>query len=365
MSQTSTDAGIRDASDAMTPQTNGAEANVIVTDLTPADVKVSVIMLAYRSLPYLAQAISGVLSQKTDFGVQLVLSDDASDDATADLCRRYASRYPDRITLVEHRANVGTPRNFLDAHARCKGEYIAMCDADDYWCHPRKLQSMVDFMDSHPDYSACFHRVINSYQADGTKSLSNGGQQADLTLADLCRANPITNCSSLFRRDCCPTPPAWMADIVLCDYAMHLINAMHGKARYMSRPMAVYRKHSASQWVGDAGEAKRLGHAVAVRERALDLLQGRPEREIMLRNYTDNAVALIAALRAEGADDSAAVEALSRRRPDLSQADIDSLVARRQEAVSRKPSALKRAATAMRRAVSRLIPLPALKHYPA
>lgn len=346
----------------MTTEAPASGANIIVTDHTPDDIKVSVIMLSYRSRAYLPAAIGGVLGQKTRFGVQLVLSDDASDDGTAEICRRYAAEHPDAITLVEHRANVGTSRNFLDAHACCKGEYIAMCDADDYWCNPRKLQVMVDFLDAHPDYSACFHRVINSYEKDGTKSLSNGGQRSVVTLADLCRANPITNCSSLFRRSICPSPPGWMADIVLCDYAMHLINAMHGPVRYLPAPMAVYRKHSTSQWVGDAGEAKRLSHAVAVRDKALDMLQGRPEREIMLRNYTDNAVALIAALRAEGANEDAAVDALMRRRPDLAAADIEALVSLRQAAVSRRPAALKRTATALRRAISRMIPLPKAIH---
>ncbi len=328
-----------------------------VTDSTPADPAVSVIILSYRSRAYIDAAIAGVLEQNTRFGVQIVLSDDASDDGTADICRRYRDRYPDKITLIEHSANVGTQRNFLDAHARCKGRYIAMCDADDYWCDSRKLQTMVDFMDANPDFAICFHRVINSYEADGTKSLSNGGQKPVSTLADLCRANFITNCSSLFRRGCCPEAPGWMADIVLCDYAMHLVNATHGKIKYFAKPMAVYRKHSSSQWVGDAGEAKRLGHAVAVREKALDLLQGLPEREIMLKNYTDNAIALISALRAEGADADAATTALMRRRPDLDAAEIDRLIALRRASRPRQ-SAIRKALTSARKAASRLMPLP-------
>lgn len=328
-----------------------------VTDATPDDVAVSVIMLSFRSRKYLDTAIAGALNQKTGFNVQLVLSDDASDDGTAELCRKYRERFPDKITLVEHSANVGTQQNFLDAHAQCKGRYIAMCDADDYWCYDRKLQTMVDFMDSNPEYSLCFHRVINSYEPKGAKSLSNGGQKRETNLADLCRANFITNCSSLFRRSCCPTPPAWLSEIVLCDYAMHLINAMHGKIRYFSHPMAVYRKHSSSQWVGDAGEAKRLGHAVAVREKALDMLQGRPEMEIMLANYSDNALALISALRKEGLDPDQAIKALLLRRPDLDPGKIDTLIAL-QTKNNRRPSAIKRAVTMVREALSQFIPLP-------
>lgn len=235
------------------------------TAVTP---KVSVVMLAYNIGRYVETAIRGVLSQQTDYPVQLVIAEDCSTDDTRAICLRYKERYPDRITLLLHEQNMGLQRNFMDAHRHCTGEYIAICDGDDYWFDRRKLQRMTDFMDANPRYALCFHRVINFYEGDGSKSLSNGGQRTETTLLDLARSNYITNSSSLFRRSYYPTVPDWFADITSCDYAMHVLNAEHGDIYYFRRPMAVYRKHAQGVW-SEAKAAKMLTTALAVREKLL------------------------------------------------------------------------------------------------
>ena len=137
------------------------------TAVTP---KVSVVMLAYNIGRYVETAIRGVLSQQTDYPVQLVIAEDCSTDDTRAICLRYKERYPDRITLLLHEQNMGLQRNFMDAHRHCTGEYIAICDGDDYWFDRRKLQRMTDFMDANPRYALCFHRVINFYEGDVSKS---------------------------------------------------------------------------------------------------------------------------------------------------------------------------------------------------
>lgn len=249
-------------------------------------VKVSIIMLAYNIGQYIESAIKGVLKQQTDYPIQLVISEDCSTDCTLAICKRYKALYPECITLVEHEKNVGLQRNFMDAHSHCTGEYIAICDGDDYWTDKHKLQRMTDFMDSHPDFAICFHRVVNYYEEDRTKSLSNGRQAAVSGILDLCNSNFITNSSSLFRRAYYPTVPEWFAEITSCDYAMHLLNAGHGKIYYFSKPMAVYRKHKQGIW-SEAAEEKRLSASLRARERVLEYYRERPDVYDALRNnYT-------------------------------------------------------------------------------
>ena len=231
--------------------------------------KVSVVMLAYNVGRYVETAIRGVLGQQTNYPVQLVIAEDCSTDDTRAICLRSKERYPDRITLLLHERNMGLQRNFMDAHRHCTGEYIAICDGDDYWFDRRKLQRMTDFMDTHPRYAICFHRVINFYEEDRSKSLSNGGQRTVTTLLDLARSNYITNSSSLFRRNYYVTLPGWFADITSCDYAMHVLNAQHGDIYYFRCPMAVYRKHAQGVW-SEAKTAKMLMTALDVREKLLD-----------------------------------------------------------------------------------------------
>ncbi len=267
-------------------------SKLVIRDDAPERPRVSVIMLAYNNARFIRQGIRAICRQKAPFAFQLIVSDDCSTDGTLDIVREMMARYPGRITLMQQERNGGIPHNFLAAMHAARGEFVAMCDGDDYWCSRRKLARMVAAMDADPQAAVCFHRVVNAYMGTGTWSLSNGGQGALTTIDDLCRGNYITNCSSLWRREYCPEPPQWMADLLLCDYAMHLINACHGHIIYIRRPMAVYRKHRQALWSG-ADERRRLDNAIAVRERALEHLDlPSPARTNLEKALADNVEAL-------------------------------------------------------------------------
>ena len=107
-------------------------------------------MTAYNHAPYIGRAIEGVLSQRTTFAVELVLSDDCSTDGTGAICRDYAARYPDRIRLLTGDVNVGMRANYRRTIEACRGRYVAMCDGDDWWCDPLKLQRQVEALEADP-----------------------------------------------------------------------------------------------------------------------------------------------------------------------------------------------------------------------
>ena len=110
-------------------------------------VKVSVIMLAYNIENYIEIAIKGVLSQKTDYPVELIIGEDRSTDRTYEICKRYQEKYPELITVIRHEKNLGYQRNYMETYKHCRGEYVAVCDGDDYWFDRRKLQRATDFLD--------------------------------------------------------------------------------------------------------------------------------------------------------------------------------------------------------------------------
>jgi glycosyltransferase involved in cell wall biosynthesis len=102
--------------------------------------------------------MDGVLMQKTSFPIEYIVHDDASTDGTADIIREYEARYPDVIKAfyqTENQFSKGEPifSKFMFPHAR--GKYIALCDGDDYWTDPLKLQKQVDFLEANPDYAIC------------------------------------------------------------------------------------------------------------------------------------------------------------------------------------------------------------------
>ena len=111
-------------------------------------VKVSVIMLAYNIENYIEIAIKGVLSQKTDYPVELIIGEDRSTDRTYEICKRYQEKYPELITVIRHEKNLGYQRNYMETYKHCRGEYVAVCDGDDYWFDRRKLQRATDFLDT-------------------------------------------------------------------------------------------------------------------------------------------------------------------------------------------------------------------------
>lgn len=245
---------------------------------------VSVVMIAYNKAGCIAEAIAGVVRQRTDFDVELIIMDDCSTDATPEIIREWHARYPDIIRPVRNERNLGLQGNYMAGFRLCRGKYMAICDADDYWCSRRKLARQVRYMEAHPDCHVSFHRMVNFYEDTGEKSLSNGGTKTITTLADLSRSNYITNSSVMYRRERVDLQhlPAWVADITAPDYAMHMLYAAEGHIRFFGRPMGVYRKAAGSAW-SMTRQLERLRMSVAVRERLLEHYADRPEAATGLR----------------------------------------------------------------------------------
>jgi len=113
---------------------------------------VSIHMITYNHEKYIGKAIEGVLLQKTNFKIELIIGEDCSPDGTAEVVREYADKYPELIVPVVRQKNVGIAKNVTDIYDRCRGKYIAICEGDDYWIDPLKLQKQVDFLEDNEDY---------------------------------------------------------------------------------------------------------------------------------------------------------------------------------------------------------------------
>ena len=121
---------------------------------------VSVHMITYNHEPYIRQAIEGVMMQKTDFEFELVIGEDCSQDNTREICFEFQKKYPDKIRVLWWHENVSKfGGNGRRNRAHCRGEFIAICEGDDYWIDPLKLQKQVDVMRQYPSVGYC---VANS-----------------------------------------------------------------------------------------------------------------------------------------------------------------------------------------------------------
>lgn len=136
----------------------------------------------YNHEPYIRDALEGFVMQKTNFPFVAIVHDDASTDGTADIIREYAAKYPDIIKPIYETENQyskrdGSLRRIMNAAVEASGaKYVALCEGDDYWTDPLKLQKQVDFLESHPDYTLVFANVRFHYESgvtDNTFPLEN------------------------------------------------------------------------------------------------------------------------------------------------------------------------------------------------
>ena len=131
------------------------------------NIVVSVCVQTYQHAPYIKECLDGILMQETDFPFEVLLGEDASTDGTREICIEYAKKHPHKIKLFlhsrENNIKVGgepTGRfNFLYNLYSARGNYIALCEGDDYWTDPLKLQKQVDFLEKNEDCSLCFHNA--------------------------------------------------------------------------------------------------------------------------------------------------------------------------------------------------------------
>lgn len=127
---------------------------------------VSIHMMTYNHARYVAQAIEGVVMQETNFDYQLVIGDDCSSDETSKICKEYQAKYPEKIKLILREKNIGAYANMVDIFNNCTGKYIAMCEGDDYWIDPMKLQKQIDILEHNPQYTMVVSNRKQLY-ADG------------------------------------------------------------------------------------------------------------------------------------------------------------------------------------------------------
>jgi len=141
---------------------------------------VSVCMVTYNHEAYIRQAIEGVMMQKTDFEFELVIGEDCSTDKTREICFEYQKKYPDKIRVLWwhenlYKLNHPAGLNFERTSSHCRGEFMAICEGDDYWIDPLKLQKQVDVMRKHPNVGWCFCGSKRYFQKDDRYDVWNEG----------------------------------------------------------------------------------------------------------------------------------------------------------------------------------------------
>ncbi|QLE51297.1 glycosyltransferase [Nostoc sp. C057] len=211
--------------------------------------KLSVLILAYNHEKFIIQALDSVLMQQVDFDYEIVIGEDCSTDNTRDILVGYQQEHPEKIRLLLPEKNLGMHDNFIQTFKACRGKYIALLEGDDYWTSPEKLQKQVDFLDTHTDYTICFHNALYLYQDGSTKCfMPPENCKNTFTLEDILNSNIMSFASIVFRQGFIEEFPEWMYDINFVDWILQILLAQHGNIGYINETMNVYRIHPNGNW---------------------------------------------------------------------------------------------------------------------
>ncbi len=188
--------------------------------------------------------------QETNFLFEIVISDDCSPDNTRVLLKEYQRSHPTQIRLILDETNIGVVPNFAEAIKACSGKYIALCEGDDYWTDPLKLQKQVDFMEVHPECSLCCHKVQVKCEGHEEQNYIFPDLEGDriFTRDEMYQNYISATCSVMFRREEIDKLVKFLDGFKVGDMPLYSFYLQFGKFGYMDQVMATYRKHEESYW---------------------------------------------------------------------------------------------------------------------
>lgn len=212
---------------------------------------VSIVCESYNHEPYIRRCIEGFLMQETDFPIEILIHDDASTDGSASIIREYEVKYPGLFRPIYQKENQYSKgvKIWRDIQfPRARGKYIALCEGDDYWTDPLKLQRQVDYLESHSDCSLCFHNsIIHTYDGSSPDRLySEMIQDRDYSARELLKLQIPPTASMVFRADLCGLycKTVNRKHLAVGDRPLKVMCAQNGKTHGLSDVMSVYGKHS-------------------------------------------------------------------------------------------------------------------------
>lgn len=210
---------------------------------------VTIRCLVYNHEPYLRQCLDGFVMQKTNFPFEAIVHDDASTDRSAEIIREYAEKYPNIIKPIFETENQyskkdGSLRRMVDKHIR--GKYIAMCEGDDYWIDPYKLQKQVDYLENNPEYTLSYTNFI----IDDSCHKKKRKRRFKCITGDTCeylltKGNPIGTLTVCIRNDIyfafSQEYYTWNIKMKMGDLPLWIYATMKGPAYYIPEVTAAYR----------------------------------------------------------------------------------------------------------------------------
>lgn len=208
---------------------------------------VTICCITYNHAAYIRECLNGFLMQETNFKFEVVIHDDASTDETQSIIKEYCEKYPNVFSPIFQHVNQYSRGIKSIIQTFCvpqfRGKYVAMCEGDDYWIDPYKLQKQVDFLESHPDYGMCYTKV-KRFVPKNNKFIDEWGGPNE-TMDKLLIENTIPTLTAVFHKaiyynyltEIHPSKRGWL----MGDYPIWLYFAQNSKIKFINETTGVYR----------------------------------------------------------------------------------------------------------------------------
>lgn len=210
---------------------------------------VAIHCLVYNHEPYLRDCFEGFVMQQTNFSFVAIVHDDASTDNSAAIIREYETKYPHIFVPIYEKSNVYSVGGFdsisqimNQAIETYGAKYIALCEGDDYWIDPYKLQKQVDILENDSNYTMCYTNYVtvdhhNNPISWTNKDINIARSKTGDILPELLIGNFVQTCTMLYRCDVCKDSEF----LARLDYEYALQNAINGECIFLNDITACYR----------------------------------------------------------------------------------------------------------------------------
>ena len=254
---------------------------------------VSVIMITYGHEQFIKQAIEGVLIQQCNFDVELIIADDCSPDTTESIVNDICQTHPNAswIKYTKHKNNLGMMPNFIFALQQAEGKYIALCEGDDYWTDPLKLQKQIDFLEANPDFVVCGHdaKIVNTNGELLKSSTLTSEYKRDATSLELKKGFWILTLTLVIRNvPILKNFPKEALKVINGDIFLISLLGVYGKYKYLNNiDNAAYRIHDGGVWSLKNDNFKNLQNIITriIISKYYERVEPKISKELFLNNF--------------------------------------------------------------------------------
>lgn len=261
---------------------------------------VSIVCITYNQEDVIRDAIESFLAQETDFPFEIIVHDDASTDRTPGIIREYAARYPNLLRPIFQAENQYSKGKKITpiAVAQSKAEFIALCEGDDYWTSPLKLQYQLERMLAHPECGLGFHPALNGGTSEKNREeilCRHAAEEKVFPATEIIRGDGgfCPTVSLMLKREVFDRLPGWFfEEAPVGDYFIQVYASLKGGALYFPEPMAAYRIFHPGSWSDRMTEMKnfmsfyrRFTHSLDLMNEDLGYRYDREIRHVMAMHH--------------------------------------------------------------------------------